>query len=204
MKYPSFFSDIETIQLYDPLAELLGTLENGLVEFHYIDVVKNTGHSCPTVAGAYLCCLTALKTLYENETPIRGNIEVCFKNNKDEGTTGVTANVVSHITGAADEGGFKGLNGRLKRENLLKFNEELDAQIKFTRLDTSESVKLIYDPSSIPPDTMQSTLMQKIMKNIATEDEKKLFAKLWQQRVENLFHHADKVIKVVSPHGLEP
>lgn len=198
MKYPAFFSDIEPIRLYDPLAELLGTFENGLVEFYYIDIVKNTGHSCLTVAGAYLCSLTALKALYRDETPIRGNIEVCFKNSKDEGTTGVTANVISHITGAADESGFKGLNGKLRRENLIKFNEKIDADIKFTRLDTKEGVELIYDPSSIPPDPIQSTLMQRIVQNIATEDEKKLFAKLWQQRVEKIFKSAEKVIIITD------
>jgi len=45
MNYPEFFNTIETIKLKDPLSNLLGTFENGLVEFSYLDVVKNAGHS---------------------------------------------------------------------------------------------------------------------------------------------------------------
>mgnify|MGYP003492414693 FL=1 len=38
----------------DPLAELLGAAEGGRLEYTYADAVKLTGHSCPTVAGAWL------------------------------------------------------------------------------------------------------------------------------------------------------
>jgi len=34
--------------LRDPLAELLGAAEGGIVEYRYADAVKLAGHSCPT------------------------------------------------------------------------------------------------------------------------------------------------------------
>ncbi len=52
MIYPEFFRKIETIKLQDGLSDLLGTFENGLIEFSYLDIVKASGHSCPTIAGA--------------------------------------------------------------------------------------------------------------------------------------------------------
>jgi hypothetical protein len=176
MKYPDFFSTLPSIILYDPLSEFLGTFENGIVEFNYLDVVKNSGHSCPTVAGAYLMSLYALNALYKDETPVRGNIQISFREDESSGVTGVFANVMSHITGAADSSGFKGINGKFKRADLINFNASINAIVKFTRLDTNESVEVSYDPSSI------------------TQDPK---YKLWQEKVEKIFEQSDKVISVI-------
>jgi hypothetical protein len=54
MKTPSFFDEVVQIEMIDPLANVLGTFENGKVTFNYLDIVKAAGHSCPTVSGAYL------------------------------------------------------------------------------------------------------------------------------------------------------
>ncbi|BFU76975.1 FmdE family protein [Arcobacter sp. 15-2] len=197
MNYPKFFNTIETIKLQDPLSNLLGTFENGLIEFSYLDVVKNAGHSCPTVAGAYLLALEGIKALYENDTPVRGEIFVSFSEDSSEGVAGVIANVLSHITGATESLGFKGLNGNFVRHDLMQFNAEISSSIKLQRLDTGKTVELIYNPSSIEQNPQVGTLMQKIMQNIATPEEKKLFGTLWQERVENIFKNIPQVIKVV-------
>jgi len=76
MHYPAFFNDVRKIVLHDPLAEFLGAAEGGVVEYGYIDAVKLAGHSCPTVAGAYLMCLKALARLYGEQRPERGAIRV--------------------------------------------------------------------------------------------------------------------------------
>ena len=60
MNYPNFFKTIEVIKVKDPLSKILGVFENGEYEFSYLDVVKSAGHSCPTVAGAYIITLKAL------------------------------------------------------------------------------------------------------------------------------------------------
>jgi hypothetical protein len=198
MNYPEFFNTIETIKLQDPLSNLLGTFESGLVEFSYLDVVKNAGHSCPTVSGAYLLALEGLKALYPNETPIRGEIFVSFKEDASVGVAGVIANVLSHITGATETLGFKGLNGNFVRHDLMQFNDTINSSIKLQRLDTGESVELGYNPSSIGQNPQVPQLMQKIMKKTATPEEKKLFGILWQERVENIFKNIPKVISVVQ------
>lgn len=198
MNYPNFFNTIETIKLQDPLSNLLGTFENGIIEFSYLDVVKNAGHSCPTVAGAYLLALEGIKALYKNETAIRGEIFVSFKEDAKDGVAGVIVNVLSHITGATETLGFKGLNGNFVRHDLMKFNDSINSSIKLQRLDTGKTVELIYNPSSIAQDPQVGTLMQKIMQNQATEEDKKLFGHLWQERVENIFKNIPKVISVVK------
>ncbi len=67
------------------------------------DVVKLSGHSCPTVAGAYLMTIYSLKKLYENELPVRGEIKVELRDSKSSGITGVLANVASFLTGAKEK-----------------------------------------------------------------------------------------------------
>jgi len=197
MNYPDFFNTIETIKLQDPLSNLLGTFENGMIEFTYLDVVKNAGHSCPTVAGAYLLALEGLKALYENDTPVRGEIFVSFSEDSCEGIAGVIANVLSHITGATESLGFKGLNGNFVRHDLMQFNAEISSSIKLQRLDTGKTIELVYNPSNIAQNPQVGTLMQKIMQNIATQEEKKLFGTYWQERVENIFKNIPQVITVV-------
>ena len=145
MNYPSFFKTIETIKLQDDLASFLGTFEDGLVEFSYTDVVKSAGHSCPTVAGAYLMALEGLKALYKDELPKRGDIFVSFKENSDDGVAGVIANVVTQITGATESFGFKGIGGNFARLGLMKFNDNINSSMKLQRLDTGKCVEIIYN-----------------------------------------------------------
>jgi len=78
MNYPKFYDAVESIKVVDPLSNVLGAFEAGEYEFNYLDVVKSAGHSCPTVAGAYIITQAALNVLYPNERAVRGNIKVEF------------------------------------------------------------------------------------------------------------------------------
>ena len=196
MNYPTFFNNVPTIKLQDHLSNFLGTFENGELEFSYLDVVKSAGHSCPTVAGAYITTLKGLEALYGAETPIRGNISVSLKNDMQEGVTGVIANVITQITGATELSGFKGLNGKFARNNLMVFNAEINGAVEFKRLDTNKTVTVTYDHSSVAGNTKMQELMGKLMQGAATPEEKKKFGELWQSRVEAIFNSIDEVITV--------
>ncbi len=196
MQYPDFYNKIETIKLKDELSETLGAFDDGVIEYNYLDVVKAAGHSCPTVAGAYIVTLVGIKRLYKDETPKRGEIKVSFKDYSFQGTTGVIANVISQITGATDTYGFKGLNGNFKRYGLMNFNQDILAPIRFTRVDTKEYVDITYNPNNIPSNPQIQELMPKVLKDNATLQEKEEFKKLWQQRVYNIFENIDKVVSI--------
>jgi len=197
MNYPQFFDDIQKITLKDELSNFLGTFEDGIVEFSYLDVVKSAGHSCPTVAGAYIMTVVALKELYKDELPKRGEIAISFKENSLEGVAGVVANVITQITGATETSGFKGIGGKFSRVGLMKFDENITSSVKFERVDTKKSVEIIYNPNLIEANLNMQILMKKILNNVADDKEKKEFGKLWQQRVENIFKNIDKVVKVI-------
>ena len=186
MNYPEFYKSVKEINLIDPLAEMLGSFEDGKITTTYLDIVKSAGHSCPTVAGAYLMTYKALEALYKNEIPVRGNIRVEFKDSIEDGVAGVIANVISNITGATEIMGFKGIGGKFVRHSLMHFDSNIPSSARFTRTDNNESVDVFYNPSSIAPDANMMPLMQKIMAGYANNDEKMEFGNLWQKRVKEI------------------
>ena len=198
MEYPSFFNTVPTIKVQDPLSNILGAFENGIYEFNFLEIVKSAGHSCPTVAGAYLITLQALKALYGDEMIVRGNISVEFKEDLEDGVAGVISNVVSQITGATNKSGFKGLGGKFARHSLMNFNSNISSSARFTRVDTQKSVDVYYDPSSVAPDANMGALMQKIMSGASSDEEFKEFGYLWQDRVKRIFENIENVTKVVE------
>lgn len=60
MQFPDFFEAAPRITVRDPLARFLGAAEDGIIEYRYADAVRLAGHSCPTVASAYLMTRAAL------------------------------------------------------------------------------------------------------------------------------------------------
>ncbi|TCS73825.1 hypothetical protein EDC61_10147 [Sulfuritortus calidifontis] len=200
MSFPPFFKEVRRIRLNDPLAALLGAAEAGELEYRYEDAVKLAGHSCPTVAGAYLMTLKALGRLYPDRLPERGGVRVELREAQAAGTTGVTAAVAGLITGAAGEGGFKGLGGRFSRRGLLSFAVDMAGELRFTRADTGAAVEAAYHPEIVPPDPAMQPLMARLMSGEARMDERQEFGRLWQLRVKRLLidHIDDPDLIVLS------
>jgi len=196
MSYPDFFNSIETIKVQDPLSQVLGAFTMGEYEFSYLDVVKSAGHSCPTVAGAYIITLEALKTLYPNQRAVRGNIKVEFEESLEDGVAGVISNVISQITGATDKSGFKGLQGQFARHSLMSFNADISSSARFTRVDTGKSVDVTYNPEPVKANPMMMQLMSKLISGEASSEEVKEFGNLWQDRVERIFENIDAVVEI--------
>ncbi len=196
MKYPKFFDTIETIKVRDPLSQVLGAFEAGEYEFSYLDVVKSAGHSCPTVAGAYIMTLEALRALYGEQRSVRGNVKVEFEESLEEGVAGVIGNVISQITGATDKSGFKGLKGQFARHSLMFFSASINSSARFTRVDTGESVDVTYNPDTVKPNPKLMQLMQKLTSGEATSEETKEFGEVWQERVQRIFENIDSVVMV--------
>lgn len=192
MKLPEFFAAVPRITLYDPLAKFLGAAENGMLEYGYGDAVKLAGHSCPTVASAYWMTYKALQFLYRGGVPERGNIKVEFGKQNTDGVTGVIANVVSLLTGATAESGFKGIGGRFDRRHRLFFEIDMPAEIRFTRLDTQAKVSVKVNLQAVPSSPRVSELLPRCLGTAASADELLEFQQLWQNRVKAiLLDHAE-------------
>lgn len=201
MEFPEFFAASPVIRMRDPLAALLGAPVDGLIEYRYADAVRLAGHSCPTVAGAFLMARAALAALYPETPAERGAVAVHMPASEDEGTTGVTAQVLTLITGAAAGGGFKGLGGRYARNGLLTYtNRDADNQphpILFQRRDTGTAVAVELDLSAVPPHPDLRPLLMAVVQNQADERQRAAFGAAWQDRVRRLLlEHADTAVLV--------
>lgn len=190
-----FFDSVESIKMKDPLAVVLGAMNKEEVfVFTYADAVKFAGHSCPAVAGAYRSTQTALKFLYGDEVPVRGNIRVTFKGNADYRVNGPISQVVTSITGASGENGFKGFGpaGKYRRQNLMVFdNEQLPdpraiCSIIFQRVDNRRKVEITYSVEPVPANERIDRLLPLVISGKASEDESIEFGNLWQERIKTI------------------
>lgn len=190
-----FFDTAEAIKMKDPLAVALGAMDAGeAFTFTYADAVKSAGHSCPAVAGAYKSTQMALKALYGDETPVRGNVKVTFHGGIEHKVNGPISQVVSFITGAAAESGFKGLGpaGKFGRYNLMAFDKErlpdpkATCAITFQRVDTGKKVEITYCAEQVAAGERMGKLMPLVISGKASGDEAKEFGGLWQERVKTI------------------
>ncbi|GFL21836.1 hypothetical protein TUM15756_11210 [Neisseria gonorrhoeae] len=186
-RLPEFFDRAPTLTVQDPLAAFLGAAENGILTYRYADAVRLCGHSCPTVAGAYLMVIKGLKALYGEELPERGGIEAAMQGTRDEGTVGITASVVQLLTGAAPETGFGGIGmqGRFARRNLLSFGAgEINGTLTLRRKDNGKTVAVSLNAALQPFAPQMRDIMPKAVGGSASAKELERFGQLWQARVK--------------------
>lgn len=190
--FPDFFAAAPRVRMRDPLAAFLGAAEGGVIEYAYADVVKLAGHSCPTVASAFLMARAALRALYGEELPERGGLRVELAQPASEGVSGVIGNVIGMITGAAGEGGFHGIGTRFDRRDLLAFGMDVPGQVRITRTDTGASVTAVARAELVGGDARMRQLLPACVGGSATPEQLALFGSLWQDRVRRLLlEHAD-------------
>ena len=192
-QFQDFFNQIAPIRLKEPLAEMLGAFKSkeAVLEYSFTDLVKMAGHACPTIAGTYLCCQTALENLYGGEIPVRGEISVTIHGDVDEGVYGVMGQGIGFLTGAASASGFRGLGHRFKRKDLLCFGgEKVDPEgmcFQFSRLDRKDSVLVKFYPQKVPfaaeKGRRLSELLEKVIWDAAKEEERQEFQRLWTERI---------------------
>ena len=197
MDLSRLFAVAPSIELYDPLAAVLGSAPGGVLRYGFADAVQLSGHACPTVAGAYLMTLRGLHQLYPQQTPQRGEVLVRMRQAAADGTTGVIAQIAGLITGAAGEGGFAGLAGQFRRRGLLQFNQDIVSLMQLVRIDNGEAVNLDFDPSQVPAALDIGELLPQVLAGEAEPEQIERFQSCWRQRLfEILVTHADNPLLV--------
>ncbi len=201
--FRDFFKEVEPIRFKEPFAETLGAFKqkDAVVEYTFIDVVKLAGHVCPVTAGAYRCCQEALKQLYPDEIPVRGDITVTIHGQPHEGVYGVISQIFSFLTGAAPDTGFKGLGHKFRRKDLLKFNsQKSDSKalcFEFGRSDNEKAVLVEFSSNKIPFNEKMAKrlgqLMEKVIGEIAAEDEIREFQDLWIEKVGDMLFEKTEI-----------
>lgn len=202
MSFPDFFAAAPAIRMHDPLAAFLGAAGDGLIDYRYEDAVRLAGHSCPTVASAFLMTRAALAALYGTTPPVRGEIRVDLAEARDAGVAGVIASIATLVTGATADTGFHGLAGQFNRRDKLFFGQALrQGSLRFTRLDTGVAVEVAADLSRVPGDPRMGEMMSRCLTGEADAQEFLLFRTLWQDRVRRLLldHADDPAVIRVTP-----
>lgn len=190
MQLPAFFEQVPRLLVRDPMAELLGCAKGGIFEYCYGDAVRLAGHSCPTVAMAYWLTLKSLRLLYPGELPVRGHIEVQFRDSARSGDVGIVATIVQMLTGAAGSSGFKGLAGRFARAGLMRIAPELPLSLRYRRLDTGAAVDAAAVLSLAPADPALQGLIERNARQSLSRPEMTELGRLWQERVRFLLLEA--------------
>ena len=193
MSFPEFYSNAPRIRMYDPLAHLLGSTSDGSLEYRYEDAVRLSGHSCAAVAGTWLMLSSGLSWLYGDEIPRRGDIELHMRDAPDQGVAGVVASIGSLVTGAAQDGGFRGIaeNRLHNRRGLLRFEASVDGTMGLKRRDTGAGVILDIDTGYVPHDPVVPELLPKVTASAVSLETHQKFSSAWQDRVRRLFERAD-------------
>lgn len=190
--FPPFFDQAPVIRLRDALAQFLGAARDGWLEYRYADCVKLAGHSCPTVASAFLMTRAALRALYGDALPERGGVRVQLRDPAAEGVTGVIGSVAGYLTGAAGDGGFHGIGGRFVRQHLLSYGVPMGSQMRFTRIDSGASIGVSADLGRVAGDPRAGELIGRCLHGQASPAEEEAFRAAWQDRVRRLLlDHAD-------------
>ncbi|MFB6122028.1 MAG: hypothetical protein ABEJ78_01030 [Haloferacaceae archaeon] len=186
----------DPLALRDPLAELLGMVEEGdPLVFSFTEVAKAAGHACPAVAGAYRATQLALDELYPERYPVRSEIRVTVDGDPSDPGLGPMASVVTHVTGADSETGFAGFGGYGGRANLLDFGDvdgpDEGRTVEFERTDTGATVRVTFSPAATgtaPPggDDDAANLVPRLVAGEATREERRRFYDVWHGRVERI------------------
>lgn len=171
------------VKIHDEFADHIGG-PDPIVDFEIsvYDAAKLSGHLCPSVAGAFLMTRAAILALFPETNGVckRGLLKVDIPYSNQDGATGPMSHVISYLTGAWDESGFGGLQGKFVRKKLLNFESPNvpEGSFRFERIDNHQAVEVSYHPelSGPPPANPQ--------------------ARGWQPRVEAILASADQVVKV--------
>lgn len=154
---------------------------------------------------------TALRHLYPDTVPVRGEIAVALREPLHEGVAGVQGSVISLIVGAGGTGGFKGLAGRFVRHGLLRYAVPQTGQVRFSRVDTGAWLELAWNQDVVPRPAGLKELMRKALMPECDQATHLAFAREWQEWVRRiLLDHADdaslaQVVKLGGPHaGIVP
>ncbi|MGE5234842.1 MAG: hypothetical protein ACM3O7_00665 [Acidobacteriota bacterium] len=202
--FAALFPHEPALRLRDPLAEFLGTVAPGaVIEYTFGDVVRMAGHACPTVAGAWLVTVSALRALYGAAAPVRGEITVACMGGPGQFGYGPMAQVIANITGAAPETGFRGVAGRFRRAGLLTFHPESPAlrTFVFRRTDNGQGVRVTYDPDGVPGEPRLPELMSAALHGDATAGA--AFRAAWTSRVAGVLAAGARLVTVEPVAGAE-
>lgn len=190
--WPKFYHQAPTIVIKDPMAAKVGSLPEGqALTIHLTDVALYSGHVCPGIASGYMLTRMALKALYPNGTPERGQIRVAAMAPSD------LLDVASYITGARSFYGRDEINAfDLAIDSTLKPQKPGKYVMVFQRKDNGKAVKVVFNKSKLLP-AKELKSMQTLIKNKSQgKDKEQRLARIQLLVKKILFNTPEGVFKI--------
>jgi len=200
--WAKFYNEAPVIQVIDPMATLVGSVpeDKNVLDIHLTDVALYTGHVCPGVASGCMLTRLALKALYPDQIPRRGQVRVAAMAPSE------LLDVASYITGAR---AFYG-RGRINAHDLA-IDPSLDPKqpgrfvMVFQRKDTGKAVKVVFYKSKVIPASRQKAVnsyFHKAFQGKATDKEKEDMHKEIQSLVKKvLFDTPEDLFEITALRG---
>lgn len=141
------------IKIFEPFAHFLkGSESEYEFEITLLDIVRFSGHACPSVIGAFYISREVIKEFYPDDHKlVRGDIKIYHKNKLRDAAVGPISNVFGYIFGAWAVSGFRGLQGYYNRDELQIFESSLahSCHYVFEHLPTQRKIGINYKPSNV-------------------------------------------------------
>jgi len=200
--WAKFYDEAPVIQVIDPMATLVGSVpeEKNILRIHLTDVALYTGHVCPGVASGFMLTRLALKALYPDQIPRRGQVRVAAMAPSGQ------LDVASYITGAR---AFYG-RGRINAHDLaidpsLEPKEPGRFVMVFQRKDTGKAVKVVFYKSKLIAASREKAVnayFHKAFQGKATDKEKEDMRKEIQSLVRKvLFGTSEGLFEIATLRG---
>lgn len=161
------------IRIHEPLAETLNGSPGEIdFELSLLDVARFSGHCCVAVTGAFLVTKAAIEKLFPDGVCVRGDVQVDLPSETTPAAKGPVANVISYITGAWGDNGFKGLSGKHVRKDLLRLNSSQVSphSFLFKRISTGATTIVRFSPqnaaANIPPESPFAERIKMMVHNL--------------------------------------
>jgi formylmethanofuran dehydrogenase subunit E len=165
---PDFYGQAGYIQIKEAEDVMVGSIaQNDALQIGLNDVAQYMGHVCPGIASGFMLTKIALKELFGNETPERGNIRIAANAAND------LVNVAVYVVGIRPADMLAD-NPDLVIDSLLKPEKPGKVVLIFQRKDNGNMVKAVCNKMKlVTPEEMKiiKTYKQKFHKGQATAEE---------------------------------
>jgi len=170
-----------TIEIRDQRATMSGTSSDDILKLTLEDVGLFTGHTCGCDTAGFLITKHVLGLLFPGQTPSRGTLTVSISEFNPD-----LVDSVAFITGVRlNQGEYTGGKSDFVVDKSIA-GPEGTTTLVFERKDNGKKVKAVIDRRVLlTKDEMRvsSVVKGRIMKGVATDEEKKEFARTTQEIV---------------------
>lgn len=189
----NFYKEVPQIKIEEPFGVVTGSLnpDDPYLTISILDVALYAGHICPGIASGWKITELALKTLYDNDTPVRGMIKIAANVPSD------LLDVASYVTGARAFYGRDEVNHNdIVIDTALGPHKPGVVVMIFKRKDNEKMVKVTFRKQKLFKDRKEmkrlKELKEKVLGGTASKRELETFKTILQRKAKEVLFDTPK------------